>query len=439
MHEFGRLLKNTTQTRLALRITECSMKTIFRLLTLLVASMPLFAWAQQDPPAPKLDESIKKSVIKEVTNILETAAFVPGVDFDKWSDLLKENAESIDKASSPDELSNTVNGMFQKFGFSHMLLFSPVAAERRAPNQMVGLGVRIQIEEKGVRVVRVFEDGAAFTAGIKAGDLIMEADGKPVSDPSKLAGEEGQSVKLKIDRNNVIIEREVVRKKFAMLIPEELSWPEPDIAHLTIPSFDAEYDAERIQGLFIKAKDAKGMILDLRGNGGGRVINLLHLSSYFLTREQPLGTFVDRTVVEKYTSETGNEKPDVVAVAEWAKTKVMPMRRNREPFQGKITVLIDGGTGSASEMMAAALKEHCGSTVIGSKSAGAVLASTMRQLPGGFLLQFPLMDYVTIKGHRLEGSGVVPDIAAPTPRYGEVDKGIEQALQILKSVGAKAA
>jgi carboxyl-terminal processing protease len=292
--------------------------------------------------------------------------------------------------------------------------------------------VRIEVEEKGIRVVRVYKDGAADGAGVKPGDLIFEADGKPVRQPADLAGEEGQPVKVKIERAGIIIEREMVRKTFSLVVPEELSFPAKDVALFTLPSFDATYSQENVRDLMTKAEGAKHLILDLRGNGGGRVFNLIHFASFFLTKDQPLGTFVDRPTLEKYTEATGQETADVFKIAEWHKTKLRAMTRTKEPFQGDIVVLVDGGSGSASEMMAAALKEQRGATIIGSKSAGAVLASTMLPLSNGFLLQFPLMDYVTIKGQRLEGTGVVPDIVTPTPKFGEEDKGIAEALRVFK-------
>jgi carboxyl-terminal processing protease len=157
------------------------------------------------------------------------------------------------------------------------------------------------------------------------------------------------------------------------------------------------------------------------------------MSSFLLTREQPLGTFVDRGAADKYAEATGEKVADVFKIAAWNESKLRPLRRNKEPFKGDIVVLIDGGTGSASEMIAAALKEHRGATIIGAPSAGAVLASTMRPLHYGFLLQYPLMDYVTIKGKRLEGNGLVPDITAPAPRFGAPDQGVVEAMKVFKN------
>lgn len=407
------------------------MKRFFTIALLALTSALSLAQPGQKPRA--FDDTIKKEILGQMQEVLTNVAFVPGVDFNKWPTLLGEYKEELDETKTPEEFAFVVNTALQQFGFSHILLFSPVAAERRATNKMVGIGVRIEIEEKGIRVVRVYEDGAAHAGGVKAGDLIFEADGKAVRQPGDLSGEEGQPVKLKIDRNGVIIERELVRKAFTTVIPEELSFPEKDTALMTIPSFDATYNMERVQELFGKAENAKHLILDLRGNGGGRVINLLHVSSFLLTREQPLGTFVDRTTMQKYSEETGDKTADVFKIASWSENKLRPLRRNKEPFKGDVVVLVDGGTGSASEMIAAALKEQRDAKIIGTQSAGAVLASTMRVLDYGFLLQYPLMDYVTIKGKRLEGNGLVPDVVAPPARFGQTDVGLQEALRVFKS------
>ena len=402
----------------------------FVLFLLLIASV---AFAQPVDARHDFDDKTKKEVLADIQEVLTSVAFVPGVDFAKWPEIIGQYQDRIDKASSPDEFAFVVNTAMQKLGTSHMLLFSPMAAEQRATNRMVGIGVRIEIEEKGIRVVRVYDGGAASTAGVKVGDLIIEADGKPVHTPADLAGEEGQAVKVKIDRSGVIIERDMVRKTFTISVPEEIAFPEKDVALLTVPSFDATYNPERVQELMTKAEGAKHMILDLRGNGGGRVINLLHMSSFFLKKEQALGTFVDRTAQEKYEEATGDMHPEVLKIASWYETKLRPLRRNKEPFAGDIVVLVDGGTGSASEMIAAALKEQRDAKIVGEQSAGAVLASTMKVLAGGYMLQFPLMDYVTIKGHRLEGSGLVPDVVAPDSKFGEDDQGVKEALRIFRA------
>jgi carboxyl-terminal processing protease len=298
---------------------------------------------------------------------------------------------------------------------------------------MVGLGVRIQIEDKGIRVLSVIKGTGAERAGLQPGDLIFLANGKKVTGPPDLQGEEGSGVSITVKRevNKKIedVRLTVIRHAFSTIIPETLEWPNKDIAVIKIATFDTGYNRDNINKLFDQAKGAKGLVLDLRSNGGGQVMNLLHLSGYFFKPDEPLGTFVSRPMVERYKKETGKDKVDVKAIAEWTTEKLKPLKREVTPYTGKIAVLIDGGTGSASEMMAAALKENRDALIVGNKSAGAVLASVMVPIKNGYVLQYPVTDYVTIKGHRLEGDGVKPDVKAPITRFGEKDKALEEAVK----------
>ncbi|MCH7904564.1 MAG: PDZ domain-containing protein [Armatimonadetes bacterium] len=407
--------------------------TLFRmtLATVVASLIATLAFAQSEGEAQqdKVSEREKERVLTAMERVITRMAYVPGVDFGEWPTMIEEYREQIDEATTRGEFVTEVNRALQNFGFSHIVLFSPQSAQRRFQQEMVGIGVRIQQEENGIRVVRVFEDGAAAKEGVRVGDLLFEADGKPIRGPLDLAGEEGEPVTVKINRDGEILEKTLVRKKFSLIIPEELKWVEDNVAHLIVPSFDVSYDRKRLQGFIAEANDAEMIILDLRGNGGGRVANLLHLASFFLHREEPLGTFIDRTMEAKYLEDTGEEAKDIFAIAEWSTQKVRPLKRNIEPFDGEIVVLVDGASASASEMMAAALRDHRGAQIIGSRTAGAVLASMMQRLVNGYLLQFPLTDYVTLSGLRIEGNGLEPSIAAPPHRFGEPDNGVEQALK----------
>jgi len=397
--------------------------------------MASFAFAQSEeaePEKPEFTAEMKSDVLQSMELVLTNVAFVPGADFGKWPDMISQYEDQIEKAETPEAFAMLVNRALHEFGFSHILLFSPQAADRRRTNEIVGIGVRIQMEEGGIRVVRVFEGGAAITADVRVGDLIFEADGQKLDNTALLTGNEGQPVKIKLERDGEILEKELIRKRYSTVIPAELFWPEEKVAHLIVPTFDAPYSQTDIKDLMDKAKDAELLILDVRGNGGGRVANLRHLASYFLTYEEPLGTFVDRRSVEVYESESGKAFTDVLAVAQWKSGNLKPLRRNVEPFQGHVSVLIDGATGSASEMIAAALHEYRKAEVIGLPSAGAVLASQMHPIEHGFLIQIPLMDYVTIKGHRIEGTGLTPDVIAPPNRYGEKDIGVAEAIRVFR-------
>jgi carboxyl-terminal processing protease len=109
-------------------------------------------------------------------------------------------------------------------------------------------------------------------------------------------------------------------------------------------------------------------------------------------------------------------------------------------FKGKIAVLVNGLSGSASEITAQALKELVGAQIVGTKSAGAVLVSVMVPIARGFMVQYPINDYVSAKGVRLEHTGVPVDAEATTPQEmmpSKIDPAFQVALQQLNRAGQR--
>lgn len=406
---------------------------------------PALAPAQGTPPpasttaapaAPKaMDAAAKKTVLDAMQRTINTMAFVPNVDFGKWNEFVAAEKENIDKATSESDFAAAVNRALNGFGFSHITLFPPSFGQQRLTQRRAGIGIRIQIEEEGLRVVTVLKETPAEEAGIRMGDLIIESDGKKVRSTADLSGELGQKSRIKLMRDGKELVLEVTRGEYSTVIPETIEWKaDKKAAIVTIPTFDQGYSRSNVDALMKQAMTADLLILDLRSNGGGLVLNLQHLMSYFLDREtQPLGTFLGKQTVADYEKSTGEKATDLVKVAEKTTAKVRPFRSEGGVFKGKVAVLVNGATGSASEMAAAALRDHRSAQVIGSQTAGAVLASMMLPLRdgGGFWMQFPVTDYVTIKGLRLEGNGVKPDLAAEMPRFGETDQAIAKALALL--------
>lgn len=401
---------------------------------LMTASLSLAVLAQ-DPPKDAITAEQKQEVLGRIEKIITETAYVPGTDFSKWPELVAENKEKIEKATTDEEFAATINGLMGSYGFSHISLFTPDYGVVRTTQKRAGIGIRIQIEEGGVRVVAIFPNSPASDAGLREGDLIVECDGKVVKGVAELMGESGQASKIALMRGDKRLEFEIVRREYSTVIPETLEW-HGTIAHIKIPSFDAGYSKDNVDKLMTQvAEKATGLILDLRGNGGGRVTNLQHLAGYFLDpTKEPMGTFIGKSQVTAYEKDHEPTK-DLAKIAEFSPYKVRSNQKGIEAtIHVPVTVLVDGGTGSASEMMAAALQEIKGSKVIGSKSAGAVLASIIVPLGDQrkYWIQIPLTDYITIKGKRLEGNGVTPDIATDAFVYGQPDKALEAAIAALK-------
>lgn len=422
-----------------------TMKATFKTLGLVatLASSIAAAWAQ--PAAtPKDNETftpeVKQKVLDDMTRILTTRAYVPGQDFSKFKEFLEKQKEAVDNSKTPGEFALAINRALEEFGFSHITLSTPEATKAMQERKMVGLGVRISTNEEGVRLEYVFENGGAHDAGLEVGDTIIQVNGEKPRGREAFVGDEGTKIKVKVKRaNGEIKDFEVVRKTFSTVLPETLAWPEKDVAVLTVPDF-MTYNMKRVDDFIAEANGkAKLLIIDLRGNGGGRVLFLQHLAGRLFPKGAAMGTFINRSTVQKYVEEKKGKETDLQAIAEFSKDKVIGIRGESSPyFEGKIACLINGGSGSASEMMAAGIREIEGGVIVGTKSAGAVLASLMQPISHGFMLQYPFQDYVTIKGLRLEGNGVKPDIEVPTHRPGEPDKGVAAAIDWFRKKDATA-
>jgi carboxyl-terminal processing protease len=382
---------------------------------------------------------VKSQVIEKVSKLIQSNAFVPGIDFKKWPDFLQVEQPKLDAAKNDAEFQSAVNEALRKFGASHCVLTTPKMNETRRTSRSVGIGISGQVVEGGLMIVRVVAGGAADLAGLVPGDVVVEVDGQKVEGTRGIPGEEGSKVKLRVRHGNGKVDAyELIRRPFSTIQPEEIAYVDDQTSRITVHTFDFTYDPDRVESLFEKAASRPNLIIDLRDNGGGAVVNLQHFLGLLVPEDTPVGTFISRRNVDRFVEETKGSPTDLPAIAAATPNKLKPlMNRHVLRYIGRVVVLINGGSGSASEMCAAALRETVGATVIGRKSAGAVLVSIIVPVSNGFMLQYPLSDYVTTTGKRLEGQGVTPDFIVEEPRIrlpqGK-DLAVAKAVEVLASL-----
>lgn len=384
-----------------------------------------------------LGTDAKKEILDGVKKVLDERAFVPGVDLTKWSEHVTKHQESIDKATTIDAFSREVNRALREFGFSHIRLRTPRLAETRGRTFVVGPGFNARFDQNTLIVTNVTEKSPAADAGLKVGDIIVEVDGKAPETADVLRGDEGSELTLKVKAEPTPKEVKVKRQRISTVRPETLTWQGEDTAILRIYTFSAGYGRQNIENLIKEAneKKAKYLILDLRSNGGGAVNNLQHLLSLLLPPDTVVGSFINKATAAKFVEETKGDAKDVISVAKWSDRKYKTQKRAVAPFSGKIAVLINRASASASEICSAALRENAKAVLIGSRTAGAVLASTYAKLPQGFEMQYPVSDFVTANGMRLEANPLVPDAEVTgRPEEGK-DPVVEKALELLRKAG----
>lgn len=366
----------------------------------LLAALSAHALAQTEPATKPAAPTVvaltpeqKGEILKEVDKIVDERVFVVGVDFDKWPEYREKHAEAIAKAETERQFTSAVNRAFREFGISHINLRTPSMARAR----------------RG----------------------IPEPEKKP--DPS--AGWQyfgGYDLEARLGWQQTPTQTGPTSK---------LTWLNPTVAVLKVFSFTRGYEKKHIQGLMEEANKAETLVLDLRSNGGGSTDNLRHLLSMFMKPETEIGTFINRRDFTEYAEEikeNGSSEAirnsesmvkEMMKIASAKKRRYQTIKTTVEPYGGKMAVIVNRGSASASEICAAALREQRGTPIIGARTAGAVLASVYGRLPHGFELQYPISDYITYRGVRLEDNPLLPDIEANTRATETKDEAMEKAVE----------
>lgn len=311
----------------------------------------------------------------------------------------------------------------------------------RAESPMgLGLSYDRRPLSRGLTIQSLITGGPAEKSGLKVGDTITHVDGQKIYDPGMIRGEEGSKLTLTVRRVDGKVEDiTLTREKIITKEAETFTRLSDDASMIKIPTFSTGYDRKKIEELFTQAKDDKYLVIDLTFNGGGAVDNMLHFLSFLLPRGTAIGTSVSKRVADRYAEQTKGDPTDVVKVAEWADAKMRIRRGTLSPFAGKVAVLTNRASASASEIVANALRELKDGIVVGNPTAGAVLVSTPVKLEDGFEMKVPISDYVTIKGKRLEKHPTEPDLVTRVRTPAEVEAAARRAVDRMKNPPVDAA
>lgn len=361
--------------------------------------------------AQALTPEMKRKVLDDVTRVIEEKAFVPGLDMAAWETHLSKHRKDLDDATTHDAFAKGLNKACKEFGISHLNVRTPDQEKRRTTRQGAGFGIRVVDGDKVLHVIEVNPNGPSVGKGIDAGDDIVRVDGKVPEAIEDLQGDVGTKAVLTVRKpDGAEVDLELERKTFTLDRPDTLTWIDDESAVLKIHTFMQGYKREAIGGLAKEASKARYLLLDLRGNGGGQVSNLRHLLGFFLPSGTAVGAFIGRNVVKQFVEAGKGDGSDPVAVAAWSPRKFRTDRNATPVITARVGVLTDRGSASASEITSAALRDILDAPLVGSPTAGAVLASTYERIEAGYSVQFPASDYITVKGRRLEKQPLVPDL-----------------------------
>ena len=273
-----------------------------------------------------------------------------------------------------------------------------------------GLGIEVTMENGLVKVVSPIDDTPAWRAGIQAGDLITHIDDEPVMGLSlseaveKMRGPVNTKIRLRIVREGVEEPIEVELTRAIIRINPVRARIEDDVIYLRVTTFN-EQTANTLKRKIEELKRelgarAKGLVLDLRNNPGGLLDQAVAVADLFLDRGEIVSTRGRRPdSMQRFNARPG----DVI--------EGLPM-----------VVLINGGSASASEIVAGALQDHKRAIVMGTPSFGKGSVQTIIPIPGHGALRLTTARYYTPSGRSIQALGIDPDILVPQARVEVVEE-----------------
>jgi carboxyl-terminal processing protease len=327
----------------------------------------------------------------------------------------------------PDQLDlqrGMIHGMVSRLGDQFTILVEPAANELQSDDlkgRFGGIGAHLTKDDDGFFHVVPYPDGPAYNAGIIEDFLLVAVDEVQISPEtafdelvSLIRGDIGTSVILtfRVDEMGNMQEFDIVRVEFD--IPSVTSYSLPsnqDLGVVIIHRF-SDRTQEEVEQAYdeLIANGIHGLLIDLRGNAGGILDAAIDVSKFFL----------DNGLILVQTERNGEGKEYEV---------IRPGKGAQIP----LVVLINGGTASASEVLAAALSENDRAPLIGEQTYGKGSVQSVLSLSDGSSLHVTIARWLTPSRISIDGSGINPDIATHTVD-GEGDAILDEGVKVLKEI-----
>lgn len=325
-----------------------------------------------------------------------------------FSKVKSDYVESVDdKKLIEDAIRGMLNGLDPHSAFLNTSEFSDLKIG--TTGQFGGLGIEVGMENGFVKVISPIDDTPASRAGIQASDLIIKLDDKSVkgmtlNDAVKLMrGKPNTDIDLTIVREGeakplvIKITREIIRVKSV-----KNRMLEPGYGYVRITNFQSRTTTDLLKAISDLQKQAqlKGMVLDLRNNPGGVLNDAVGVSDAFIN---------DGLIV--YTEGRLDDSSHHYLATPGDSLNGAPL-----------VVLINGGSASASEIVAGAVQDHKRGIIMGTKSFGKGSVQTIQELRNGSAVKLTTARYFTPKGRSIQAKGIEPDIQLSTVKLSEKDE-----------------
>jgi carboxyl-terminal processing protease len=353
-----------------------------------------------------------------------------------WDEVRREYRPRVLEAPTLDDTYRLLDDMVARLGDSHTRVRTPLDRILREQSQSISIGIGLADLDDAVVVTRVPAGSPAATLDVTPGSRLVSLDdvqidawlaAAPERYPSSsvrasrllamralLLGAPGSQMTAAIERTDGSEVRLAFTREAEERPTSVTSKRDGDILVIGWNRFRAPV-RDRVQELLEEHADARAVVIDLRGNGGGSLREATELADLFVEGAVPFG---------RQTARNG-------------RSRLRRTPTQAEPgFTGAVVVLVNGTSASASETLAAALQEAGRARVVGTQTCGCVLVTNgPTRLLGGGELSVSEFDYTTPGGRRLEGQGVIPDEEVRVTRedvLAGVDRALERAIAVAR-------
>lgn len=438
---------------------------ILHLLTAILLAVTLMGCAAIDPQhvltrrignegpveGVALDTGTRQQAYDFVWTRVNEAYVDPKLNGVDWVQAGVRHRGKILEAANDDIFWKSLDGMVAELGDAHTRVLSPRQYAFDKDKQNLTLGLSLAVMEGEVVVTAVAKDSPADKAGLQKGNRLVTIGTEAASDWWTRQFNEARKnstdrARLKTvkrvfnsgdpespsDTLNLIVERNdgskypVTLTRAVLPRKDTLTGKllETNLGYIRLTGFDPKLSRD-IRPVFEMVKNTQGLVVDLRGNGGGSLSLALSLMNQLVTGRVPVGKRVTRT-----------GKPPAFFMGLLTVGRMdLELSGVAKPYLGPLVILVDGDSASGSEFFSGSLQAIGRAKVVGETTCGCLLGYMgYANVPGGGGLAYSEMDFAPVRGPRIEGFGVQPDHIV-FPRRNDLIEGkdpvLERALQVL--------
>jgi carboxyl-terminal processing protease len=369
----------------------------------------IFAFAQNGEPLSVKDQA---EVFEDAWKLVNEKYYDPKLNGVDWKSVREKYKPLVGNAKNDAEFYVILKQMMGEMKDAHTRFLTPREAYDFKNHQSTSVGINLDEVEGKTVVVKVAPDSEAGRANIKAGMILQTIDNQPIADKINLLkenlGESSSDRASKILLHRRLLDGEpetTVKiglidkdgKSFETILTRKVMSQQPKINSFRLPSGFAYISINRffspVSQMFKKeleaVKDAPGLIIDLRYNGGGEIAEVVRIAGLLVNQKTSMGKVIFR-----------GKEPGDLNFGE----------NGKQIYSGPIVVLVNDASASGSELLASGLQEAGRAEVVGERSCGCLLGiMNKRGMKGGGELHISEMGFLSAKGKIYEKAGITPD------------------------------